>query len=266
MKKNILLLLAILLTFGAFLPSCSEQSAVLSSEFATSEDITAIYTIEGKPEEQRKQEILSLVNNELPCEQLIKTPYPDDMGFQPWTSFRSAHSSMPTPSITVVDDVFPIECLRDAGNGLYYAVYQTAEGGRIFCFFSQARDYTFSHSVYVYKPVSSATYNELQIGDPLSKVLKIDAALASGFDKQRIVNVIGLNEISCTFALLKDALVVFQYQQIGDGPQDVAISDIQVLRDKKLVINEDVLELQDHKRQPVREVFDFNILPQDYPG
>ena len=260
MKKSIICLLFMLLVFCVLLFSCSDiQSASSVSE--VSENSTAIYNrgnnLEKEPAEQH--EITARVNNDTPCEQLVKASYPAEQVLNPWTPFKNA------PSILIIDDALPIECLRDAGNGFLYAIYQTTEGGRLFYFFDQSKDYSFSYSAYVYKPVSQDIYMQLKIDDPLNKVLEVDAAFASALSKQHIVNAFKLNDVEYSFALLKDALVVLQYRQNGEGAQDVVISEIQVLNDKKLVVGENVVKLQERERPPIREVFDFTILPQDYP-
>ena len=265
-SKKLMVIMGLFLVLN--ISACStENTAKNASSDSTSTNLSqdsSLFNPASNSASASKEDILKRVNNDLPCEQLIKTSYPAETILYPATTFRvsSEYSKM-----IYINEFAPIECLRDAGNGYYYAVYQTTEGGRSFLFFDKANGFNFSHEVYIYKPCKREDYEKLKKGDNLNTVLNMDKAFHSATSKQQASNAVVLDSSPYSYALLKDTFVLIQYEQIGIGESynNFIISEIQFIDDKKLVVNENVTELQGAKRSPVREVFDFTILPQDYP-
>jgi len=276
MKKRIIWFAAVLAFLSVALSGCSESPAIgttttpsLMQGGGTQISETATITENGTTNigASPQSTTPTKTNNELLYEQLTQTRYDANEILYPWTTFN-IHGTYHT-FMADVNERFPIECLRDMGNGHYYAVYETTEGGRLFYFFDGARNFEFTHSVYIFKPVAENVYMQLKPGDSTKKVLEMDSAFASAMKKGQATNTVMMDDIQYSFALLENALIVVRYSvtgDTGDVMQDVTVSEIQVFPDKKLIVGKEVKNLQAAERpQQIREVFDFNILPQDFP-
>lgn len=276
-KKYLIVMTSLLLLL--LLAGCTDHAipSIKSTEGTTIEEtsfIEAAYeTAHQEPTsvildwEKQLQITLNRANNALPYDQLITKQYPEK---QVLGGFSTFHARTEPTSIISVDQRNPIECLRKMNDGAYYyALYITAEGGWYYLFFPQEANYALTHTVYVRNPVDASAYAQLKPGDRLIDILYADApapcALIPCKETEIILNSITIDDSFCTYVLLKDRLILLRFKQDSDRLY-LVLDSIQSFMDKKLVIDANVKTLQELPRtQQIEQVFDFNILPQDYP-
>ena len=140
------------------------------------------------------------------------------------------------PTIDMIDSEYPIECLRDMGNGRRYAVYFLKGGGRFFFFFYNGSYY---HSAYVSKAKYKKDFGDIVIGDSFEKVVAVDR------DARVWEYEWSSGEYGYSAHLLKDGVLFYQYQ-------DGIITDIDYSADFSFDSGE--------------WEYDYSILPQDYPS
>ena len=212
---------------------------------------------------EANQAVFDRVNNELAIEELVtkrftleSTP-PHSLSAIPFHSLLSRSSEWRF-AIFAVDMRWEIECLRRMDNGDYYAVFEIEEGGRVFRFFTKEGGFRESHGIYVNRPGSESDYSQLQVGDSHEKIFDIDY----GFSLPDYIgmNFVQLNGVDGSLHLLEDMLILIQYDDNKN------IINIRKYPDKRITVpagtwlgtTMPAMTLED-------EVFDFNILPKDFP-
>jgi len=209
---------------------------------------------------ETNQAVLNRVNNDLPIEELVTKRFTLEShpNVNPSDSLLS-RSCLWDLNIYSVDMRWEIEALRRMDNGNYYAVFEIEEGGRVFRFFTNEGGYRESHSVYVNSPGVESDYDRLQIGDPIEKIFDIDYGFSLPDFKGK--NYTQLDGVDGSLHLLENMLILIQYDDFR------YIKSIKKFPDKKITLPAGTLlgtlmpitTLED-------EVFDFNILPKDFPN
>jgi len=217
--------------------------------------------------------IVARVNNDLPCEQLITKSFP--FGSVPCKIFLAKEGGpvIFRNHLFRADWDAEIECLRHLDNGNYYIVYDVEEGGRVFKFFDS--DYCETHGVYVNRPGKESDYDKLRVGDSIQKVFALDRGSC-------LYNSAGLNQAALDGAwtslhLLENTLILIQYKE-DEVNHTCTITKIEKFPDKKIFLPVGTslgnLPIGTSVEYSVtiygiigegEEVFDFTILPQDYP-
>jgi len=205
------------------------------------------------------QAVFDRVNNDLPIEELVTKRF----SLENSPRVNPSHSLLSRSGewrlrIFAVDMRWEIECLRRMENGDYYAVFEVEEGGRVFRFFTKEGGYRVSHSIYVNQPGSESDYAQLQLGDSHEKLFDIDY----GFSLPDFIgmNFIQFNGVDGSLHLLEDMLILIQYDDSKN------IINIQKYPDKRLTVPAGTW-LGTAMSSKILEdtVYDFNILPKDFP-
>jgi len=235
-----------------------------------------------------EKSILDRADNIVPADQLITKSYSfADFAHKYGAYFNARRFSGNVHSVLDIDEQYPIECMRDMGNGNYYAVYNIKEGGRWFLFFPNDAGKLYSYSVYVETPLDKTKFMKLRKGDNLPKVLEIDTPLSWLWNERKAdseFNSIGVLEddsVMCTYHLFKDSIWLITYKidpallsikSPEELPNDylnkITITNIEKFSDQKLIVNLPVFSERNGEKIPasVNGTYDFTILPQDYPN
>lgn len=197
-------------------------------------------------EKGKKEEQILIKESVQPYWELIKKSYPEQSFFSNGILFRRYS---PTSSfqqyLYIIEEDFPIECLRKIGNENAYVIYKTNEGGLIYCFYKQMYGtWTLNHSTYLKNSLSYNDFSNIKEGYSIDDVAAIDLAFKS-------MNTFLNRQSSSVYEsihLLKDGLLVFEYEKNDDK---IIVKSQEYHSDFKYSINEIVC--------------DYSILPQDYP-
>ncbi len=153
------------------------------------------------------------------------------------------------PMLDMIDKDYPIECLRDMGNGRKYAVYSSEDGGLFYLFFREEID--LSHSAYVSKPKGKKDFNSIQVGDTFDQVAVIDPDVKKWSESYSM----GTSDPDATYSvhLLKDGFLQYTYK-------DGKVTDIYYSPDfvykQTFGTSEGEMVIE----------YDYSILSQDYPS
>jgi len=226
----------------------------------------------------KEQDIYSRADNNTPPDQLITKSYPASEIINDYSGYFSArtYSGNKYP-LTFVDEHYPIECLRDMGDGSYYAVYNIKEGGRWIMFFPSDVNNYFSYSLYLRAPLDKSRFEKLKPGDTLASVVDVDSSLKITFEKNLdfLCNVASGNSpnIFGTYHFFNDSLLFVKYENLNNEDvttetfktKKVKILEIKKFDDKKLVVDWEFLREDEIYADSANGIYDFNILPIDYP-
>ncbi|MCL2514036.1 MAG: hypothetical protein FWF08_09050, partial [Oscillospiraceae bacterium] len=304
-----LLPLVLIATFVFSLSSCSIKNELDDTETETTERLTTFaetsiiftesdssaplspeddgYTEpEISPEMQqyideynaKEQDIYSRADNNTPPDQLITKSYPaSEMIYRYGAYFSAGTYSGNKHPIVSVDERYPIECLRDMGEGSYYAVYNIKEGGRLFMFFPADAHGCFSYSLYLRAPLDKSRFEKLKPGDTIASVIDIDPSFAIAFEKKidSFCNVAsGKNSNALgTYHFFDDSLWFIEYEDLNDDVATIKeyktkktkILGIKQFNDKKIMIDWEFSYEGEIYADGASGIYDFNILPIDYP-
>ena len=157
-------------------------------------------------------------------------------------------------TLTGINFTHPIECLRLTSNQRIYNVYDTDNGSRLFTFFVgediKKTDGVLYSTAIIYESLMRNDFDKIDISLYISDVEKIDK-VASLY--KSLAHKYELETFESKH-LLKDGLLVIQYS-LNDEKKYV-VSNIEFYDDFKLVVKDDILG---------EIIYDYQILPQDYP-
>ena len=213
---------------------------------------------------QQNDRVLEIINNDLALTELIT----EDMSEWDFIGFHSEFGILVTRynenhnrrmELYEINDLLGIEALRRKGNGDVYAVFEVENEGRIFLFFQQNQNYQLTHTITVPKSTAEYDFDMISVGDLVSQHRSLFRALGGGRvhvfynERSRILN----------YFLFEDLLVII-HEEFENGTEAAVVVEIERHSDKIIYfpvgaeINGRLLEYD--------EVFDFNILPQDFPN
>jgi len=214
--------------------------------------------------QKQKGEILSRVDNIQPFDKLTTKTYsladiesPFGTYFSSWTYSGNIYT------MQRIDEKYEIECLRDMGDGNYYAVYKVENGWRMFAFFPKDQGNLFSHAIYLMGPLEQSKFETLKRGDSLSKVMDIDPTFSASLESAGYAgnsSMVLRNNIYFTMHMFRDRMALITYQPVRDDEDDlekVLIDTVTIFSDQKIVI--------DFDGYMGNGTYDYTILPQDYP-
>ncbi len=218
---------------GSFSETSSKGSSSEPS-FSTSESLET----SSLTQSEKQQQILASADNDTPCHKLItqKIDWVSEKDFRNFAYRLYMPRTSYSPRIDWINSAYPIECLRDMGDGRRYAVYHMKDGGRCFFFFNDSEFFNFA---YISKTKQKKDFKGIQVGDSFEKVVAADP-------DARIWQ-------ECPFDysahLLKDGILVYEYRE-------GIITDIKV--------SADFIYRKDYNSGRVE--YDYSILSQDYPS
>lgn len=276
MKIKVLCILLsglILLTLTGCVSKPAEDPSSSSSAASTSSTVSGEPVIpEGGIDVQN--EFLNSADNTTPSDELITQSFPANSlygkgGFAGYFSVKY-HMYMSHQhalyKIDAVNQIAAVECVRYMGDNNFYAVFDVAEGGKLFSFFpnGQAPHNNFlSHSVWVKEPLNRSDFNNLKIGDSLQDVIAIDPMLKYGQEKGMNCNIFyEHNDNSSTpysVHLFENCLMVIKYKEVERGNSvfddlQITIQDITVCEDFTVVLE---------SGSAAGGSYDYSILKQD---
>jgi len=278
MRKCLILTLVCML----FLTACGHTSASDIQEPESQPPIETKDFMSMEEIEKINQAVLAKANNDLPCEQLITKRYPIEricpsFHILPKTYASNLISGDGTRpgELFKTEEGLGIECLRKMENGNHYAVFEVEEGGRVFYFYSQENRE--SHAIYVNKPGKEEDYDNLKVGDYIDKLFDIDYSVALGGKLEegggRWMNYTGFDESGAnefgafdfdfrSLHLLENVLIMIQWDA-----ENGTLKKVEKFPDRKIKIKAGVSVNVAPGTALLEEdeVFDFTILPQDYP-
>ena len=214
----------------------------------------AVSEVDGKNED-----IFMLIDNELTLQNLIteKMPWTDfwsDTEFQIFSDLGTlvrveSEEINRRAELYEIDELFNIEALRRMDNGDVYAVFEIEGGGRKFLFFSQNLGYQLTHMAFVRSAGMESEFDILNVGDSNAEYIEFIDRLGGNMTRFTSGNVLQ------HYFLLTDALVIIH--------SHYDIVKIERRPDKRIYLSAGT-ELNGRILEE-DEVFDFNILPQDFP-
>jgi hypothetical protein len=128
---------------------------------------------------------------------------------------------------------FPSTALRESADGSYiYVMYDTDLGGRLYLFFSKARDYLFvdGFPVLMRNRLSHQDFAGIKVGDSIKAVIGIDSVTdiyRGMFDTGNdivIENYIKMGAPPTTIHLLSDGILKIEYRR--DADKDYTVTDL----------------------------------------
>lgn len=167
-------------------------------------------------------------------------------------------------NIGVIYKDYGIECLRDAGrtehgNWMMYSIHKLASGAVFYCFY---RDHFLYNTMLMTKSLTKADFSGIKTGDTVEDVAEIEPAAAYWKNirvrnKELYPDSYEGEEGFTTPFLLKDGLLIIIYE-LRDN--DYYIEDIVFHDDFKSVYPDFKYHLTSEA-----DVYDYRILPEDYP-
>jgi len=260
--KKALCVMAIFICFCVCVAGCSNTSKLPAANGDFSNESQTVSVNMGT--ETGGQEILKKSDNTKTADALIKNTYSisEVFGNQHFGLYFSyqGHSGY-FETLQSVDEICKIECLRDMGNGKYYAVFKIQEGGRVFSFFQHESngEVYLSHSIYVAQPLDKTKVKELKKGDSFSTMMEADPSISRCFHEGTLCNCIVPGDTTYTVHLFKDELYLIRWEQENandENPDNIFIDSIEIFPNRKLRIDQNTMS---------DGVYDYTILPQDYP-
>ncbi|MCL2512382.1 MAG: hypothetical protein FWF08_00655 [Oscillospiraceae bacterium] len=205
-------------------------------------------------------------NNAAPYKELITKKYKEDDLVAEYINV-SFSSSLISNFITseMINDSYPLECLRKLDNGNAYAVYQTEEGGNFYMFFTPFAEpfensYSYKCSVYSKDVKEYKDFKDIKKKDSISKVENIDPTVSSiKRINKNLAKKYGeedYDEYINVKLLLKDGVLLIVFVKKGN---DYIIYEMHHFEDFKWDITEIIGFVEDV--YPI----DCTIFPQDYP-
>ena len=212
---------------------------------------------------KRNEVILQRIDNDSPLEDLITRSiswtdfwsHPDFHIFSEFDALIEIGSEAihRRAELYEVDEVFNIEVLRQLDSGNIYTVFEVGRRGWMFLFFSQDKDYQLSHMAFVNQSLVEKDFDAISVGSPIENYgesfnfeWRNRAWFGSHNERHRL-----------RYFLLEDTLIIIHLDDYQ------YILEIERRPDKRIYLpagtelNGRILEED--------EVFDFNILPQDFP-
>ena len=210
------------------------------------------------------RDVLERVNNEASLEQLITetTLWTDIWLDYEFRLFDKLGTLVEVPNegrvrradLYEIDELLGIEALRRMDNGDVYAVFEIEGRGRMFLFFPQVLEYQLSHIIYINQPNVGSDFDTIRTGISFENYM-------------RNRNIVALNstQIDCYdrnlnetyYFLLKNTLLIVRIDEYRYILEIERRSDKRIHLPAGAELNGRILEED--------EVFDFNILPQDFP-
>lgn len=215
--------------------SFSSVSSVTESEGSVTENIET----SSLTQSEKQQQILQSADNDTECHKLItrEIDWENEREFRNFAYRLYIPMTSYSPQIDWIDSLYPIECLRDMGDGRSYAVYSMKGGGRCFFFFLEGGD--FGNFTYISKTKQKKDFDDIGVGDSFEKVVATDPDARIWED--------------CSFDysahLLKDGILVYEYE-------DGVIEQVHY--------SKDFIYRVDYNSETVE--YDYSILAQDYPS
>lgn len=228
----------------------SKESSVISSEGTDrseeeqDENImksrTVSLSLETPSRQEQVNELLGTIDHQKTYKKLItRSVDGEESSFQGFFYRRFNPLFSYIPQLDGIDEKYPIECLRDMGNGKKYVVYSSKDGGLFYLFFRN--EIHLSHSAYVSDVKSKKDFDSIQLGDTFEQVAAIDP------DAQKWV------ECPYSVHLLEDGILQYTYQ-------DGVVTKIDYSPD--FVYKETF----DTGTEEIVVEYDYSILAQDYPS
>jgi hypothetical protein len=191
-------------------------------------------------------------DNRQPYDTLISASYPEQKFFENsiinWFFFLTAGFQQ---SFYLMQEEYgyTVECLRRTDDTSAYCIFKTDEGGLVYCFFKEEYSSWYLHNaVYVKNALTKDAFTNIGVGSSLRDVSNVD----------NLVDVYEADALKwqtkefLTIHLLKDCLVLINFS--SDNGQFV-VTDIRYFDDFKF-----------ERHELGGWVYDYTILPQDYPG
>jgi|GEM_PF-2603309 len=170
--------------------------------------------------------------------------------FQPTAAHRETLANFNT--------IFPIEVLRDMGEGRLYTMHQAHCGGILYAFFASTQQGItqaawLQHTAFVVKSLAMHDFAGIELGSSVQAVQAIDPVVTH-FKQNAIMweeQGFAVNGFISRH-LLSDGLLVFTFHRDGEI---FFVADMQFHPDFSVVTPSAMGEI----------VFDYSILPQDFP-
>ncbi len=218
------------------------------------------------------EQILARADNSKPAEEMITKAYPakaifDRVGVYFNANLHSGFVIRPE----LYNSWFEIECLRDMGDGNYYAITKVEEGGYFFAFFPSHSHHCLDYTVYIQEPLNKTRFDRLKKGQSMADVAKLDPVVQIFIDAestQMAFNATQGGNICYTYHMFNDCMYLISYimqDPRSSDPSGIHILDIRKFPDHKLILDMTYEEDGVTKQVYGYGTHDFSILPQDYP-
>ena len=164
------------------------------------------------------------------------------------------------PDFVSINDEYGIELIRKMDDGRMYTINKPESGGLFYCFcVSDPRISAghIRHTAYVCKKLSISDFDSVEIGDDISIVEAINPATTPWKEyfyrwSEKVTSDTYIYE---EIALLTDGLLRIDYQKDEEGTFNIV----------DMIYNEDFKMIIDFYNDGDETVYDYSILPQDYP-
>lgn len=185
-------------------PSENQKESIVSSKITSSEkDISAEYTPTPSEREATVSHILSLENNDASYDKLIKKKIDGDQFIRKFF-YRMYHPAYGyIEQLDQIDHEYPVECIRDMGDGKKYVIYKSDDGGLFYVYFRYDTDK--SHCVYLSKLKQKKDFDNIKVGSSFEQVVRVDPDTSKWIDE----------DIPAYMSahLLRDGILVFTYEE-----------------------------------------------------
>ena len=215
---------------------------------------------EATPESiARNEVILERIDNDSQLEEIIRKrsniseipSFPGNIGM---IFARDEDEYMRRAELYEIDEWYNIEALRRMNNGDVYAVFEVEGWGRHFFFFQQGTGYQLTHRLRMDQLAVESDFDVINIGDNIH-------------DHDELLRTLGQNFLTASnqsyrFFLLENTLIII-HMEFDSELRSYVVTEIESRPSKRIYVSAgDILGGRILEED---EVFDFNILPQDFP-
>ena len=223
----------------------------------------------GRGQTAAQEELLARADNQTSADQLITRTYDAAYLSRYFGSSFSNHDSLAAGyprNLETLNPYCEIECLRDMGNDICYAVFDVTEGGRWFLFFYHGNWW---HNIYIKEPLDQKAFDRLEAGDSIRDVIALDPALALGESEGFSCNILSTVEYNgklYTVHLFEDEVYCISYINGEENWQEAVIERIDKYEDAVMTMEDIVVGKNDDGdvHLSVSGEYDFTRLPKDY--
>lgn len=233
------------------------QNTVSTTNDAVETTNTPNSTATESYEQRMKAEYDAVVENAISYQSyndVIKNTVSDDILFQyldytmnPWKSNGDTPVTM--------NNRYKIELIRTIDNQRMYTIQKPESGGLFYSFYVNSG---LECTAYITKSLSYADYNAIKIGSSINDVIAIEPATQAYINRNRTLDSLNNDgELASKFTqhiILKDGLLKLTYSRSGDTYK---VNHLDFFDDFKESVNFGM-------DYPC--VFDYSILPEDFPN